>query len=634
VAVVLIRGLLALVASLAFVSAAPASIVFSSDRNPELWSPHRYRIAAGGGSPTELAAPPAGTPSPDGRLVATAATVDGELDVSVAPAGGAARVVARVPVTTAGAATRIAQQIVWSPDGRRLAFTDYLGCDRFSTVLQIGCGTYELWTVSTDGSGLTLVGRGRRPSWAPDSERLAFTAYYDPFSRDSVFVALADGSGVRALAPGAQPVWSPRGNTIAYNGTRGVTIVDVATRRKRVLGLAAPGIAPVWSPDGTRVAFVGGNALAASRPSAPELLVADARRAVTRVVVRGRVTGATLAFPTWSPDGRRLAFVGSTRTYTASDGTHVHTYAAAPQVLVVGARGGHVAQVTRELPWASFSELAWTSGGRDLVYTVEQVQNDSELYTIAADGTGLRQLTDNLFDDVEPSVAPDGSKILFLRRAASPVAPVESGFYVLDLATGAEQRLPVPLPPNAAGVDPAWSPDGSEFAFVNGVELALARRDGTLVRTFATLGQPSHPSWSPDGSRIAFSDRAPGAANAIFTVGRDGGGLAQVTSFEFAREPSWSPDGRWIAFFGDPGNGPSGLWVVHPDGTGVRLVTTLRGLNAGAPAWSPDSTHLLYAVSFYGGPPIGTLHEIGLDGSDDTVLDSAVGTTRDPVWQG
>ena len=601
--------------------AAPAGaaippIVFASNASPELFTPHRYEIATTGGPPVEEPVAAADLPSPNGSLVARFAGPQNAPTVEVASAGGGPprTIVQAFPEPAGVGAFRFA--LAWSPNGKRLAVT-----------LLLTGNTYELWTVGADGSALTRIGRGRGASWAPDSDRLAYTAYYGPYSHDTVFVARADGRNARPLGIGVRPIWAPRGNAIAYAGQHGLAIVDAATRRKRAVGGAPYAPSASWSPDATRLAFV-------ASPH-PALEVFDLRTGRTRTIAGGGKKPAELSLPAWSPDGRRLAYVGSTRTYVEPAAVPARTFPVANQVLIVSALGGHVQQVTTEPPWASFSELRWAPDGTHLEYVVELTANDYDLYGVQPDGSGLTRLTNDLPDERAPAWSPDGTQLAFVRTSLLGFPTVDAGIFVGDLATGAERRMNIPLLPRTADADPAWSPDGTTIAAVVGTELEFARSDtGDLVRTFASHGAPGHPTWAPDGSRLAFSDGAFGSQRAIFVIDSDGNGLRQLTSMEYAIAPAWSPDGQWIAFFGSDVSMGLGVWVVRPDGSDLTKVAAIQlATSSGAPAWSPDSTHLLYATVVYGAPELGALHEVARDGSDDHVLTTTAGEITEPSWR-
>src|SRR3989304_3807875 len=106
------------------------------------------------------------------------------------------------------------EQLIWSPDGRRLAFVGTLA-DSLN-------GSSEIFVIDADGSNLVQLtqneGDDGRPAWSPDSTQIAFRqADLDASAPvdSSVVVIGAYGSGARVLGPGANPAWSPDGRQLA-----------------------------------------------------------------------------------------------------------------------------------------------------------------------------------------------------------------------------------------------------------------------------------------------------------------------------------------------------------------------------------------------------------------------------------
>src|SRR6185503_19557204 len=88
-----------------------------------------------------------------------------------------------------------------------------------------------------------------------------------------------------------------------------------------------------------------------------------------------------------------------------------------------------------------------------------------------------------------------------------------------------------------------------------------------------------------------------GARGEVFTVPAKKGDVRNLTNTSGTRElsPTWSPDGKWIAYFSDK-TGEYELYIRAQDGTGEekRITTDGKAFRSG-PAWSPDSTKLLFA---------------------------------------
>jgi Tol biopolymer transport system component len=125
----------------------------------------------------------------------------------------------------------------WAPDGSRIAFRADSG----------------IWLMNPDGSGRTeLVHFGASPTWSPDSTRVAFTRW-EEFQGTKLFAIDVDGSDETFLAYGAPlPDWSPDGSRIVFGQYSGVWVVTVGGAGSAYLG---SGGAPNWSPDGGSIAF-------------------------------------------------------------------------------------------------------------------------------------------------------------------------------------------------------------------------------------------------------------------------------------------------------------------------------------------------------------------------------------------
>ena len=248
--------------------------------------------------------------------------------------------------------------------------------------------------------------------------------------------------------------------------------------------------------------------------------------------------------PSWSPDGKRIAFISD--------------------------RDGHVPE------------------GR--------VFHNSEIYVMDADGGNQQNLTNHPSDDRSPSWSPDSTRIAFESdRDNDRGHNIE--IYVMDADGGNLQRLTNNLTEDE---DPAWSPDGERIAF-------SARREGHVVhnldityeiyvmdadggnqqRLTENRNNDWHPEWSPDGKRIAFAaDRKGDSAKVdIYVMDADGGNQQKLTNNRvWDSSPSWSPDGERIAFISTRDEN-SEIYVMDADGGNLQNLTNNPHSDSG-PAWS------------------------------------------------
>lgn len=152
---------------------------------------------------------------------------------------------------------------------------------------------------------------------------------------------------------------------------------------------------------------------------------------------------------------------------------------------------------------------------------------------------------------------------------------------------------------------PTLSPDGSQIVFASGADadhgLKVAGSDGGEIRSlcdgFCPLFRFFDIAWSPDGSQVAFVATTPGSAGHspqiyVVTVGKsDYRQLTDSAGSEF--DPAWSPDGRHLAFTSTR-TGDTEVFVMAADGTGQTRLTYRDGLDID-PSWSPNGRDLVFA---------------------------------------
>ncbi len=251
---------------------------------------------------------------------------------------------------------------------------------------------------------------------------------------------------------------------------------------------------------------------------------------------------------------------------------------------------------------------------RSLQGTLVFSDETNDIWSMRANGTGVRRLTSAPAMEFDPTWSPDGSRIAYRHQARDNETPE---IFVMD-ADGSDQRN---LTRNdVADWGPAWSPDGSSIAFNSAMGTGGI---GLLGYTVSPSGSRPHrlsghfieyPAWSPDGSRIAFMAPVPGAAGSnpdynIFVMNADGSDIRRLTRTPGEDGwPAWSPDGSSIVFssarddcsISDPPDcrtsgdmGPwEDVWIMDADGGHQRRVTSEFGQFF---AWSPDGSAILVA---------------------------------------
>jgi TolB protein len=246
--------------------------------------------------------------------------------------------------------------------------------------------------------------------------------------------------------------------------------------------------------------------------------------------------------PAASPDGRRIAFVRSSRAKPG--GT---------EIWVMNAEGRGQRRLTRAARWNG--SPAWSTDGTNLFFIRYRPVRDgqSAVFTMRSDGTGNRRVTawdSGCEDGLDAS--PDGKLLAFED-------------YSCDRPS--------------SGVIQAIDMRGRPVVILQ----ELMRPAG------AYLDWPGDPAWSPDGTRLAFSRIEGLGYGGAYVANVDGSNARRLAPPALqASSPAWSPDGMWIALARDRvlANGyPGDVWLVQSDGKGLHRITDTKRVDERNITW-------------------------------------------------
>jgi Tol biopolymer transport system component len=218
----------------------------------------------------------------------------------------------------------------------------------------------------------------------------------------------------------------------------------------------------------------------------------------------------------------------------------------------------------------------------------------SQIHTIAADGTGLRQLTHGKARRTDPHWSVDGALIAYVSD--------ESGSPQLwAMRRDGSRQHAVTHDSGADYFSPSWSPNGrrllaSRCSHVFGTcDIVTVRARGgglrTLVGGFWHHGQPAY---SPNGRRIAFTSDRGGYDSRLWVAAANGRHRRHITPPALAADRvSWSPSGRRLTFTGDPASGK--VFTVAPAGGRIHLPRQPRETLYAS--YSPDGRKLVANVA-------------------------------------
>jgi Tol biopolymer transport system component len=423
---------------------------------------------------------------------------------------------------------------------------------------------------------------------SPDGKRFAFLNQGQ--SETSLWTANADGSGERELATRKRPEW-----------------FDLES-------------GPAWSPDGRVIACSVGGVDAGGRYKASPKRYTQDHTVVgidvesgeqKPITTRRWYEGGQVA---WRTDGGGLVLVADEQVWQLSypGGEARKITNDANQYIGISLTADSSALVTVQQDnessiWVAPSDdvgsahpvtsgafegwrgLSWTPDGK-IVYS-SMASGNWDIWLMAADGTGRKQLTADEVSEDQPSVSADGRYIVFWStghiwrinidgsdphqltngaREGWPECSPDGKWvvYVSFAASNPQNLWKVPIEGGDAvpvtgmiSTLPAISPDGKLIAF-RSVDAANQRikisvmsfADGRLLKAFdiqpttMIVGDYKVLRWTPDGGGLAYIDTRTGAAN-IWARPLDGGPERQLTDFKSEQifKFAWSRDGKYLA---------------------------------------------------------------------------------------
>jgi dipeptidyl aminopeptidase/acylaminoacyl peptidase len=261
--------------------------------------------------------------------------------------------------------------------------------------------------------------------------RISFTSFRDAQLGD-IWTIDPDGSDGRKVTSGplydAQSDWSRDGQSIAFrrgpNAFRSLQVwkMDLYGGNLALLATGDPAdptqnsTQPAWAPDGESLLF------RATRPPYADSDIWRMNADGSNQALVVHIPGEQL-YPSYSPDMSKIAY---TTPLTPDDRA----------IFTIDASGASPPTKVFDVPGAYDSAPNWSPDGRQLAFESNN-DGDMEIYTMNADGTDLRQLTNNVVHDEGPAWSPDGKRIVF----TSGPNNLNGDIYVMNADGSARMRL-------------------------------------------------------------------------------------------------------------------------------------------------------------------------------------------------
>jgi Tol biopolymer transport system component len=240
----------------------------------------------------------------------------------------------------------------WSPDGSEIAFDGWRAN-----------GSASIYLVRSDGSALRRLSRGdsstydASPSWSPDGTRIAFTRVHYFRSRIESFLEIVARAGGKP------------------------TVVHHETDRKHFASIAAV----AWAPDGKHLVFTRSR-LDRHYYYRPSMYTTRPDGSGVRLLARDAQDAA------FSPDGRRIAYSGTKDHNGDTCGSDECSWKG--ELYVMDANGAHKHRLTRNR--GDDGAPSWSADGRRIAFASDRnfpFEYDFEVYSIRPDGGCLTWLT-------------------------------------------------------------------------------------------------------------------------------------------------------------------------------------------------------------------------------------------------
>ena len=262
---------------------------------------------------------------------------------------------------------------------------------------------------------------------------------------------------------------------------------------------------------------------------------------------------------------------------------------------------GPILQVTAD--GTSSVRPAWSPDGGHIAFQTSEA-NAYHVYTMAADGSDRRLITQGGNDDRHPAWSPDGKTL-----AVDTGTELKREIAVVDLSSGSRTVI---TNLGAFSSFPSWSPDGTRLSFYvyqkGALDLWTVNNDGSkAVQMTQTLASENKSqctfachgaAWSPDGSRLAYAD---GDQTHVYTMRSDDGTDQQKVSADDptgrSHFPLYLKDGRlaYVTEHINPGQSWTDIWAIVP-GSGAQPDALLQDVQVQGPfEFSPDGQKLLFA---------------------------------------